>query len=480
MPANQYIIEELHSQDHLGVIFLATDVKKNSSVWLHRFFPQGDAEKGLEQDEIQQFQASISFMRFWSHRSLRKIFDGGCDPIDRIPFVVQESFSDHTLASLLATNYLSMEQGRQLAEQALVLIAEIENVLGGGAGWLSFDPEEIQVTEDGTKYRFAINPVRWIDKQHDPTTLKDLIHLVELAMGWSGRIVAGSTLGSLSGWVRLTRSKNLSCKDALALLRGDSITETPNNNATSFPSPEAITGRISNTEVFLPTGSDIELQPQVQLASLHKKSFVPWIIAGSLTLVVASTVVYLSIPGKNDKSPKSASSEVAKNTSGNNGQNINPNQTNVASTAPAKQSEKELSYEEKRRQELLNKFNEQKNQTPTRTSSAVPEKEYTPNQVSLISEQEGKTITMVGTVSDVREHNKKYRYLFFENPQGNEVLARHTIKGTYLMGLDTLTRDYKGKKIKVKGVVAKENTKSGIRYVVVINTRDDLEYVTKP
>ena len=480
MPANQYIIEELHSQDHLGVIFLATDVKKNSSVLLHRFFPNGDAERGLEPDEMQQFQASISFMRFWSHRSLRKIFDGGCDPIDRIPYVVHESSSDETLASLLSTGFLSMEQGRQLAEQALVLITEIENVLGGGAAWLSFDPEKIQITENGTKYRFVINPVRWIDTQHDPTNLKDLIHLLELAMGWSGRIVAGSTLGSLSGWVRLTRSKNLSCKDALALLRGNHQGEISSNLSTSIESPETITGRATNTDVFLPTGNDTSLQPQVQLASLQKKSFVPWIIAGSLTLVAASTVIYLSIPDKNENVANTASTDNSKKTSVKDGLNIILNQPNVESTSPAKLPDKELSYEEKRRQELLNKFNEQKNQPPTRTSSAVTEKEYTPNQVSLISEQEGKTITMVGTVSVVKEYNKTHRYLFFENPEGNEVLARHTIKGTYLMGLDTLKRDYEGKKIKVKGVVAKEKIKSGIRYVVVINTRDDLEYVTKP
>ena len=86
----KYQIQDILTQDASGVVFHAEDRDSGRSVVLRRFFPYGPEGGGLQEAERGAYQAALVRLGDVRHPALRTILDGGCDPVDGMPFLVTE------------------------------------------------------------------------------------------------------------------------------------------------------------------------------------------------------------------------------------------------------------------------------------------------------------------------------------------------------------------------------------------------------
>ena len=91
MHSSRFQIEEMVSQDANGAIFLATDSETGRVVLWQRFFPFGAGSGGLEGEERNSYQQGVELMKRLEHPALRRVIDGGCDPVDGIPYLISEA-----------------------------------------------------------------------------------------------------------------------------------------------------------------------------------------------------------------------------------------------------------------------------------------------------------------------------------------------------------------------------------------------------
>jgi hypothetical protein len=505
-----YIIEELFSQDPWGIIYHASDAKLGQHVELQRFFPYQSAELGMEPDAIQRYVVTINFMRFWRHQSVRKVLDGGCDPIDQIPYLVSEARSPTNLAEMLGMGTLSMVQGKQLAEQALLLLIELDDVFRSTAPWISFRPEDIDVFDDGTKFRFCIVASQLVEPKYEVSAIKELASLVEMCMGWSGRVVTGSTLGTLSGWVRQTRSKSYSAKQALALLQGnkpDELTEsTPQPTAPSIaPALQGSSSTPTGSLVTSPTGLLQQGIPHPPLASLKKKSPLPWVIATALILLGGAVTLFMQSQKKNQEVASAPKTSLKDKKSDNSQETPQPvsnsdaiasEPTKVATASPSAQENptpKPLSADEQRRADIVSKSlkmqadfkatQQQKAAAANKPKAGIKPKtakrngDYKPDEVGLIGEHIGQTVSIVGKLFVAKPSNTgKTFYLRFSEDQriaGGRHVLKNALSPIALKDLQLLV----GKTIRVKGVVNTEPTLQGPRITIDFTQLKDIEVI---
>ena len=86
----RYEIQEMLSQDAQGVVFLAVDRESGADVVLRRFFPFGPGGKGLMGEEREAYTAAVERLKGLAHPAMRTILEGGCDPVDGMPYLVTE------------------------------------------------------------------------------------------------------------------------------------------------------------------------------------------------------------------------------------------------------------------------------------------------------------------------------------------------------------------------------------------------------
>lgn len=240
MPQTRFQIEEILSQDAHGAVFLALDGESGREVLLQRYFPFGAGESGLEGDERVAYDQAIQNMKQLVHPNLRRVIEGGTDPVDGMPFLVTEVRSGMSVAEYGQVTTLTVAQGRVMVESALELLVWLEQRFGQAADWLALQGEDVEVLEEGTSFRFYVDPLKWLGLRKGAGAVKELALLVELGMGWSGRVVTGSTAGMLSGWLRQAKTREMTVSDALVLLRTGQI-----------PVPEVMAAAPSNT-IFAP------------------------------------------------------------------------------------------------------------------------------------------------------------------------------------------------------------------------------------
>lgn len=226
MPHTRFQIEEMLFQDAHGAVFLAMDMDRGEEVLLQRFFPFGVGEGGLEGDERVAYDQAILNMRILEHPHLRRVIDGGSDPVDGMPFVVTEVRRGMSLLEYAAQSALTVAQGRELVESALELMSWLEQRFGQTADWLALHPGDVEVMEDGTGFRFCVDPIKWLGLRKGSGAVKELVQLAEAGLGWTGRVVTGSTAGMLSGWLRMAKSRDLTVEEAIVVLRGGHLPES--------------------------------------------------------------------------------------------------------------------------------------------------------------------------------------------------------------------------------------------------------------
>jgi hypothetical protein len=97
----KYEILDILAQDKSGIVFHAEDRDTGRSVVLRRFFPFGPDGGGLQEGERVVYMTALERVRDFRHPTLRTIIDGGCDPVDGIPFLVSEWVEGQRLGELL-------------------------------------------------------------------------------------------------------------------------------------------------------------------------------------------------------------------------------------------------------------------------------------------------------------------------------------------------------------------------------------------
>ncbi|MBN8460942.1 MAG: hypothetical protein J0M04_24190 [Verrucomicrobia bacterium] len=236
--SERYHIEEILSQDELGVLFRAVDQKSGRPVALRRFFPFGRDGGGLEEHETAEYRSAVGQIASLSDPALRQVLDGGCDPVDGIPYLVTEWVDGEALDALLTRGECEPDAVVDLLDRALALCMVISAKLGTEAVWLDTSPAMVVLDggEGGRGVTFSISAIRWLVETRDRRSFEPLAVLAEEMMGWRGRLVGDQAGGGLGGWIKWTRNNGQTATQAEARL----VLARMTGRAAAEPVPQVI------------------------------------------------------------------------------------------------------------------------------------------------------------------------------------------------------------------------------------------------
>ncbi|MCW1885312.1 hypothetical protein OKA04_11275 [Luteolibacter flavescens] len=199
----RYEIEEMLSQDDRGVAFRGRDREEKRDVVLRRFFPNGRDGGGLQPEEQPAFLEAVEKLKALKLKELRKTLDGGCDPVDGIPFLVTEWVEGDTLGSFTRGKPLESGSVKDIVEVALKASIQISGVLGHEILWVGCGEESIVVPESGRGITFWVSPLASLNTRG----LVPLAELAERLLGGEGRPVQhDATSNDLAGWIQRIRA----------------------------------------------------------------------------------------------------------------------------------------------------------------------------------------------------------------------------------------------------------------------------------
>ncbi len=200
----RYEIQDILTQDASGVVFHAADRESGKSVVLRRFFPYGPEGGGLQEAERGAYLAALHRLREVRHPTLRTVLDGGCDPVDGMPFLVTEWVEGRKLSELLQERALSPASTKALLTHALEASRALAEAFGEEAVWVETAPESIILPAEGKTITFWACPLKWLGSPETRDGLLPLAKLAEKALHWRGKPVADTAEG-LGSWVKAVR-----------------------------------------------------------------------------------------------------------------------------------------------------------------------------------------------------------------------------------------------------------------------------------
>lgn len=280
----RYEIQEMLSQDAQGVVFLAVDRDSGVDVVLRRFFPFGPGGGGLEGEERTAYTAAVDRLKGLTHPAMRTILDGGCDPVDGMPFLVTEWVEGPRLSEHLKQKPLSAGSAKALLDHALEVSQVLAGVLGEEAVWVETATEAVILSEgqEGRSVTFWISPVRWLGQAEERQGLLPLVSLGEAAMHWQGRVISDQAGDGLGAWFkaiktnpgRWTLEEARVTLHAAKMLVGDPPSTLGRSSASSIPT------------VKLPA-------PPVRQPVLRQESARwPWVFAALLIFITTGLLVW--------------------------------------------------------------------------------------------------------------------------------------------------------------------------------------------
>ncbi|GAA5482382.1 hypothetical protein [Haloferula sargassicola] len=205
--SDRYEIVDILSQDEHGVVFQATDRGSGSTVVLRRFFPFGAGGGGLHGEEKAAYEVALRRLAGVHHPALRRVLDGGTDPVDGLPFLVTEWQEGTPLAQVLDQLEHPVATARLVAETALDASLMLSGVFQEEALWVESTAESIVLPHDGSipGVTFWICPIRWLGDPGQRQAMGPLLDLIERVAGWRGRIISDTAGNGLGGWVNTLR-----------------------------------------------------------------------------------------------------------------------------------------------------------------------------------------------------------------------------------------------------------------------------------
>ena len=203
--AGRYEILDILAQDAGGVVFHAEERETGRSVVLRRFFPYGPEGGGLQEAERAAYMAALERVKEFRHPTLRTIIDGGCDPVDGMPFLVTEWVEGQRLSELLKSRPLSPGSTKALITHAIEASKELTQAFGEETVWVEATPESVVLPVEGEMVTFWICPMKWLASPQKRGGLLPLAQLAEKALHWRGKPVAGTAEG-LGSWVKAVRA----------------------------------------------------------------------------------------------------------------------------------------------------------------------------------------------------------------------------------------------------------------------------------
>ncbi len=212
---------DILSQDKHGIVYVAWDSVLAQKVTIRRFLPFGPNGGGLETDEAAVFESAADRISALKHKSLRSVMFGGVDPIDSIPYLVNEWVEGVSLKSLLAEEQMEPELVIDVLRIALETSVVLSQVLGEDAVWVETEASAIFVGADETErgFTFWISPFKWLGGEQQSRKLSSIVELGEELAGWKKKLVSDNAGYGLGGWLKwLKRNPDVSLKEALESL----------------------------------------------------------------------------------------------------------------------------------------------------------------------------------------------------------------------------------------------------------------------
>ena len=212
----RFEIEELVAQDSFRVVYRARDRESGRPVAVRRLLPEGVGGEGYGEEQAGEFDAAVEALASLECPGLRRPVAWGLDPVDRMPFIASEWVEGKTLVEVLAEGEMPAESGWILVERALVVQAALDAT---GHGWqIDLSAESVLVAEGNGTFQFSFWVAPFPGSSASVSMVKELASLIELAMGWRGRMPAPNAGGGLASWLRLVRQHRMDATDAKAAL----------------------------------------------------------------------------------------------------------------------------------------------------------------------------------------------------------------------------------------------------------------------
>lgn len=202
--ATRFHIEELISQDLSGVVFRAVDTESGKDVAIRRFFPFGADGRGLQEEERTAYDIAVQRFSQAVHPALRTVIDGGCDPVDGVPFLVTEIVDGEPLSRRIQNGPLSSREAIDVIMRALEISEVLSELLAEQAVWVETHLSAIIDAGEGSDrgVTFWISPLKWLGSDENRRSLRPIAALTEDLMGWKNKLVNDQAGNNLAGWLK--------------------------------------------------------------------------------------------------------------------------------------------------------------------------------------------------------------------------------------------------------------------------------------
>jgi hypothetical protein len=468
----RYQIEEIVHQDVRGIVFRGIDDETEAPVSVRRFFPFGPDGGGLEPDERQSYDAAVASLRGVRHPSLRAVLDGGCDPVDGLPYLVTEWVEGPALGEWLHDNGpLPPRSVAAALKMVFDVCGRLSGTLGRDAVWidLTMDAVTVVTLEDGFFLSFGISPWRWLGVDGEEDAFAGVAMFAESLLGWNRKVVADGAGAGFGGWIRRLRSGEIaamadaeSALDAMIAAMDAGIEESE-----------------SAAAVVQPRGP---LRAPPQLASAksggHRGM---WVAVVSLLIAVGGVGGWLwkhstdlAANAEDDPAARQArhvqiaSASASASAAARSGVDEPPQPANdeaAATTAPAAVPDSNVSADQRRVDEMMARIRGDQGQIAERRARVERDGYFTIHDADLLIEQAGSEVALRGRLARVRFSSTRITmYLEFSEsaplrePRGY-ALARELVDGIREDDLAPLV----GRIIEIRGPVDLESVSSTTR-----------------
>lgn len=274
----RFKIEDLVIQDTSGVVFKAVDEETGLPVSVRRFFPFGADGGGLDEAMQADYSASVARLAQVKHPALCSVIEGGCDPVDGMPYLVTEWMDGTLLIDFLANRPLSQPEAITLIIPLMEVCQLLSDAISHEGIWVETDFGNITLGT-GLAHRsvaFRISPVKCLGQSEQHRGLFPLVELTARIMGWHQGVPEDLAVSGLGAWLNWLHGacESASIQEAMERL---AVATGGNSPAPAVRKTRPVTSPATNAATR-------PISP-ARPAATSNSAAAPWLIGG---LVLAS------------------------------------------------------------------------------------------------------------------------------------------------------------------------------------------------